>query len=115
MREFASFESRNRRTGLKEQACVPGSETVSPQMQFTTTARIPEFFLVFGRSQPRPASAEGCWGEGGKVGGFRVQGLAAACCGIQAWAKLKFHLGWSAWTRPPTMGGGGLAREVKGE
>ena len=28
------------------------------------------------------------------------------------WARLKFHAGWSGWTRPPTMGegGGGLAR-----
>ena len=33
-REFASFESRNRRTGLKEQGCVLRSETVCPQVQF---------------------------------------------------------------------------------
>ena len=32
VREFASFESR--RTGLKEQGCVPGSEAVSHQLQF---------------------------------------------------------------------------------
>ena len=43
MREFASFESRNRRTGLKEQGCfraVLGSETVCPQVQFAATPRI---------------------------------------------------------------------------
>ena len=25
----------------------------------------------------------------------------------QPWARLKFHAGWSGWTRPPTMAGGG--------
>ena len=40
MSEFASFESRSRRTGFKEQGCVPGSEIVSPQMQFAATPRI---------------------------------------------------------------------------
>ena len=24
----------------------------------------------------------------------------------RAWARLKFHVGWSGWTRPPTMAGG---------
>ena len=24
-------------------------------------------------------------------------------------ANLEFHAGWSGWTRPPTMGGGGFA------
>ena len=30
----------------------------------------------------------------------------------EPWAGLKFHAGWSGWTRPPTMagGGGGVAR-----
>ena len=32
VREFASFEGR--RTGLKEQGCVPGSEAVSHRLQF---------------------------------------------------------------------------------
>ena len=26
---------------------------------------------------------------------------------IKPWARLKFHGGWSGWTRPPTMAGGG--------
>ena len=25
----------------------------------------------------------------------------------EPWARLKFHAGWSGWTRPPTMAGGG--------
>ena len=28
----------------------------------------------------------------------------------RTWARLKFHAGWSGWTRPPTMAGGGSAR-----
>ena len=43
VRELASFESRNRRTGLKEQGCVSGLETVCPQVQFAATPRILNF------------------------------------------------------------------------
>ena len=37
----------------------------------------------------------------------------------RTWARLKFHAGWSGWTRPPTMAGGGggvgqLRRVCKG-
>ena len=32
--------------------------------------------------------------------------LAAYCDSLKPGAKLKFHAGWSGWTRPPTMGGG---------
>ena len=31
---------------------------------------------------------------------------AAYCQSLEPWARLKFHAGWSGWTRPPTMGGG---------
>ena len=60
------------------------------------------------------------------VGGFHavsgLQGLAGASKGLQGRpgafgasrglqnpqrARLKFHAGWSGWTRPPTMAGGG--------
>ena len=36
-----------------------------------------------------------------------LQGLAGASKGLQGpqEARLKFHAGWSGWTRPPTMGG----------
>ena len=29
------------------------------------------------------------------------------------WARLKFHAGWSGWTRPPTMAGGGGSAQVE--
>ena len=32
---------------------------------------------------------------------------AAYCQSFEPWARLKFHAGWSGWTRPPTMAGGG--------
>ena len=39
------------------------------------------------------------------------QGFSGASRGLQGpWARLKFHAGWSGWTRPPTMAGGGAAR-----
>ena len=28
----------------------------------------------------------------------------------RTWARLKFHAGWSGWTRPPTMAGGGVGQ-----
>ena len=31
-----------------------------------------------------------------------------------SWARLKFHAGWSGWTRPPTMGGGGGSAQAEG-
>ena len=36
------------------------------------------------------------------------QGPAAYCQSLEPWARLKFHAGWSGWTRPPTMAGGGV-------
>ena len=40
--------------------------------------------------------------------------LAAYRQSLEPWARLKFHAGWSGWTRPPTIegegGGGGGAR-----
>ena len=30
----------------------------------------------------------------------------------EPWARLKFHAGWSGWTRPPTMAGGGGVAEA---
>ena len=33
----------------------------------------------------------------------------------EPWARLKFHAGWSGWTRPPIMaGGGGVLRSGQG-
>ena len=33
----------------------------------------------------------------------------------RTWARLKFHAGWSGWTRPPSMaGGGGVVGFLKG-
>ena len=29
---------------------------------------------------------------------------------LEPWARLKFHVGWSGWTRPPAMARGGVAR-----
>ena len=63
VREFASFESRNRRTGV---GCVPGSETVSPQVQFAAT--------------PDPAAraaAWNCWARPGPLEHPAVQSLAS--------------------------------------
>ena len=31
---------------------------------------------------------------------------AAYCQSLEPWVRLKFHAGWSGWTRPPTMAGG---------
>ena len=33
---------------------------------------------------------------------------------LEPWARLKFHVGWSGWTRPPTMAGGGGVRSGQG-
>ena len=33
---------------------------------------------------------------------------AAYCQSLEPWARLKFHAGWSGWTRPPSMAGGGM-------
>ena len=33
--------------------------------------------------------------------------LAAAYCESKPGARLEFHVGWSGWTRPSTMGRGG--------
>ena len=63
MREFASFESR--RTGLEEQGCVPGSEAVSPQVQFAATPRI-EVFLT--RKECGPNADLPCINGGGEAG-----------------------------------------------
>ena len=40
---------------------------------------------------------------------------AAYCQILEPWAKLKFHAGWSGWTRPPTMAGGGGGVGVAGK
>ena len=39
--------------------------------------------------------------------GLQGPGPAAYCQSLEPWARLKFHAGWSGWTRPPTMAGGG--------
>ena len=42
---------------------------------------------------------------------------AAYCQSLEPWARLKFHAGWSGWTRPPTMagkGGGSAQVSAKG-
>ena len=57
------------------------------------------------------------------VGGWGSRGLralkhcfelkmrpAAYYQSLEPWARLKFHAGWSGWTRPPTMAGGGGGR-----
>ena len=60
-------------------------------------------------------------GGGGERGRREVKGqkmLAAAYCGsLKCGARPEFHAGWSGWTRPPTMGGGGgrNARSAKQE
>ena len=37
--------------------------------------------------------------------------ICKPCFERKPWARLKFHAGWSGWTRPPALGGrGGLAR-----
>ena len=41
--------------------------------------------------------------------------LAAYRQSLEPWARLKFHAGWSGWTRPPTMAGGaGRVRRLQG-
>ena len=42
-----------------------------------------------------------------KHGFERKMHPAAYCQSLEPWARLKFHAGWSGWTRPPTMAGGG--------
>ena len=32
---------------------------------------------------------------------------------LEPWVRLKFHAGWSDWTRPPTMAGGGRRARPK--
>ena len=42
---------------------------------------------------------------------------AAYCQSLEPGARLEFHVGWSGWTRPPAIGGGGQAGQnsAKGE
>ena len=68
-------------------------------------------------------ASKGLQGRPGAFGGSRTsRGLqntvlkpAAYRQSLEPWARLKFHAGWSGWTRPPTMagggGGGGSARD----
>ena len=42
------------------------------------------------------------------MGGGGGRKPAAYCQSFEPWARLKFHAGWSGWTRPPAMAGGGL-------
>ena len=39
------------------------------------------------------------------VSGAFIQGIFEQKM-LEPWARLKFHAGWSGWTRPPTMAGG---------
>ena len=47
----------------------------------------------------------GRWGGGGGGGGRRGEGGRSL---DEKPSRQEFHLGWSGWTRPPTMGAGGL-------
>ena len=53
-------------------------------------------------------ASKGLQGPPGAFGGSRDLGL-------EPWARLKFHAGWSGWTRPPTMarGRGGRVSATK--
>ena len=118
VREFASFESRSPRTGLKDQGCVSGSETVCPQPQFAATPRILNFSwpVHTARTQTRHVAeslvysiscllhlvhiaAEKSFGRGEK-GGEGEKGSkgrfwrkTARCTGLECGARLEFHAG----------------------
>ena len=83
---------------------------------------------VPGASRPKPlapGASRGLQGPPGAYTGLRrlrgLQGLqsppkppcferkmcpVAYCQSLEPWARLKFHVGWSGWTRSPTMAGG---------
>ena len=48
---------------------------------------------------------QGCPGLGTNVVERKMR-PAAYSQRPEPWARLKFHAGWSGWTRPPTMAGG---------
>ena len=37
------------------------------------------------------------------------------CRSLESWARLKFHAGWSGWTRPVCKGVEGFKRDMNGE
>ena len=61
-----------------------------------------------------PGASTGLQGPPGASRGLRGQDFEgpqkAYRQSLEPWARLKFHAGWSGWTRPPTMarGGGGV-------
>ena len=60
--------------------------------------------------QGRPRGSRGVQGPSGGPGtsrGRTKNAPAAYRQSLEPWARLKFHAGWSGWTRPPTMAGGG--------
>ena len=66
---------------------------------------------MWGRFQAVPGGSRGLQGPPGGSGGSRPTNPASIVLNENApchepWARLKFHAGWSGWTRPPVMAGG---------
>ena len=55
--------------------------------------------------QGPPGASRGLQGPPGAEGPPKPQKTQHKS--LEPWARLKFHAGWSGWTRPPTMAGGG--------
>ena len=51
--------------------------------------------------------------EGAGRGGEKGFARCRICDSFKSGARLEFHVGWSGWTRPPTMGGRGIATRFK--
>ena len=75
----------------------------------------PFYGFASGGLQGPPGASRGLQGAPGVCGGPKKpanMALNEKCARRvppkpQTWARLKFHAGWSGWTRPPTMAGGG--------
>ena len=62
-----------------------------------------------------PGASRGLRGVQGPQTPFSTKNAPAAYRqSLEPWARLKFHAGWSGWTRPPTMAGRGRGGQVQG-
>ena len=85
VREFASFLG-----------CVPGSESVSPQLIFPDHRRTRHSSESRGRGQ---SGGRGGWQLGEVLDGQKCTLPRTATASNLT--TLAFHVGWSGWTRPP--------------
>ena len=66
-----------------------------------------------GKGRERGGEGGVGWGWGRGSGRKMLLALSYGTLKFKAVARLKFHVGWSGWTRPPTMAGGGWGALAK--